>query len=236
MSLPLHIGFIMDGNGRWAQSKGFPRKMGHEAGAKALEKIIDHCRTIGIQCATFYAFSTENWSRPKEEVDALMSLLDRYIAELHRKISSGEADVYKDVQIRFVGDLSVFSEERYFRIRELEKLTDKPYSRLTINIAINYGGRSEIVSAVNRFIAENPGRPLTEKDISLRLYTEGCSDPDLIIRTAGEMRLSNFLIWQSAYSEYYSSPVFWPDFTPKELDIALEAFSKRTRKFGNVAK
>ena len=236
MSLPLHIGFIMDGNGRWAQQRGVPRKLGHEAGAKALEKIIDRCRVLGIKCATFYAFSTENWSRPKEEVDALMSLLDRYIAELHRKISSGEADVYKDMQLRFVGDLSVFSKERLERITALEKLTDKPYPQSRINIAINYGGRNEIVSAVNRFILENPGRPISENDISSRLYTSDCSDPDLIIRTAGEMRLSNFLLWQSAYAEYYSSPVYWPEFTPKELDIALEAFSKRTRKFGNIAK
>lgn len=236
MSLPLHIGFIMDGNGRWAQKRGVPRKMGHEAGAKALEKIIDRCRTLGIKFATFYAFSTENWSRPKEEVDALMSLFDRYINELHRKISSGEADVYKDVRIRFIGDLSVFSEERLERILALEKLTDRQTDGLCVNIAINYGGRNEIVSAVNRFIQENPGVPITEKELSLRLYTDGCPDPDLIIRTAGEMRLSNFLLWQSAYSEYYSSSVYWPDFTPKELDVALDAFSQRTRKFGNVAK
>ena len=236
MSLPLHIGFIMDGNGRWAQNRGVPRKLGHEAGAKALEKIIDRCRTVGIKYATFYAFSTENWSRPKEEVDALMSLLDRYITELHRKISSGEADVYKDVRICFVGDLSVFSDERLNKLRSLEKLTEKPSEQMRLNIAINYGGKNEIVSAVNRFILENPGVPINEKEITSRLYTDGCPDPDLIIRTAGEMRLSNFLLWQSAYSEYYSSSVYWPDFTPKELDVALDAYSQRTRKFGNVAK
>lgn len=226
----------MDGNGRWANKRGLPRKTGHEAGAKALEKIIAHCHTVGIKYVTFYAFSTENWSRSKEEVDALMSLFDRYITELHRKISSGEADAYKDIRIRFIGDLSVFSDERLERILALEKLTEKSREQSVVNIAINYGGRNEIVSAVNHFILDNPGVPVTEKDISARLYTDGCPDPDLIIRTAGEMRLSNFLLWQSAYSEYYSSPVCWPDFTPKELDIAIEAYSQRTRKFGNVVK
>lgn len=234
MSLPVHIGFIMDGNGRWAQKKGLPRTFGHEAGVKTLETVIDHCRASGIRYATFFAFSTENWSRPKDEVEFLMSLLDKYISELSRKISNGEAEKYKGVQLRFIGDLSVFPEKRRANISTLESLTDKDDTLLRVNIAVNYGGKNEIITAVNRFIKENPGSVISEKDISDRVYTSDCPDPDLIIRTAGEMRLSNFLIWQSVYAEYYSTSTYWPDFSPKDLDTAIDAFSKRTRKFGNI--
>ena len=235
-AVPFHVGFIMDGNGRWAQRRNLPRNAGHSAGARALEKILDCCLKHGIRVATFYAFSTENWKRPRSEVDALMSLLDSYIRDIKAKIKNGENETYRNISIRFIGDLSVFSEERRNNMRDVERLTDDRDPRLVINIAVNYGGRNEIVASVNRFISDNPGKEITEKDVSDGLYTSGYPDPDLIIRTAGEMRLSNFLIWQSAYSEYYSAPVFWPDFDEKEFLKAIDAFSKRTRKFGDLAK
>ncbi len=235
-AVPFHVGFIMDGNGRWAQSRNLPRNAGHTAGAKTLEKVLDSCLRSGIRIATFYAFSTENWSRPKSEVDALMTLFDRYIEDIKTRLKNGEEEKYRNIRLRFIGDLSVFSEKRQANMREVEAITEDHDPGLIVNIAINYGGRNEVVAAVNRFISENPGKAVTEKDISDRLYTYGCPDPDLIIRTAGEMRISNFLLWQSAYSEYYSTPVFWPDFTDEELRKALDAFAKRTRKYGNLAK
>ena len=232
--IPEHVGFIMDGNGRWAQKRGLARSMGHEAGAKAFEKIVEACRDIGIRYATFYAFSTENQSRPKEELDSLMKLFDRYAEEIFRRVRSGNTKTYENVRIRFLGDLSYFSESRRKSLSEIEKLNDGNPIALTVNIALNYGGRDEIVSAVNSFIAENPGKSISENDISSRLYTRDMPYPDLIVRTAGEMRLSNFLLWQAAYAEFYSTPVYWPDFTEKDLKKALDSYFSRTRKFGNI--
>jgi len=233
-SYPIHVGFIMDGNGRWAKKHGLSRNFGHEAGAKTLENVIDLCKKYNLECATFYAFSSENWSRPKEEVDALMNLFDKYIADLCKRIKAGKLEAFRSMKLKFIGDLSFFSDEMKSRITEVEALTVKPEKQSTVNIAINYGGRNEIVSAVNRFISENPGKPIDIDSISRNLYTKDNGDPDLIIRTAGEMRLSNFLLWQAAYAEFYSTPVLWPDFSEKDFIAALEEFSKRTRKFGGI--
>jgi undecaprenyl diphosphate synthase len=234
--IPTHIGFIMDGNGRWATAKGMPRKFGHEAGARTFENIVESCRDLGIRYATFYAFSTENKSRPKDEIDALMLLFDRYADDIFRRIKNGETKTYENVRIRFVGDLSYFSEKRRKSISDIENINSDKEIRLTVCIALNYGGRNEIVNAVNRFISENPGKTVSEQSISENLYAPDVPDPDLIIRTAGEMRLSNFLLWQSAYAEFYATPVFWPDFSENDLKMAIESFSKRTRKFGGISK
>lgn len=235
-AVPEHIGFIMDGNGRWASSRGLPRSFGHEAGAKSFENTVGSCRKLGIRYATFYAFSTENRSRPKEEIEALMSLFDRYAEDIFRRIKTDERKTYENVRIRFIGDKSYFSEKRRKAIADIENLNADKEIRLTVCIALNYGGRNEIVNAVNAFVAENPGQKLTENDISVRLYAPDVPPPDLIIRTAGEMRLSNFLLWQAAYAEFYSTPVFWPDFSEKDLREAIESFSMRTRKFGGISK
>ncbi len=234
--IPAHIGFIMDGNGRWATAKGTPRQFGHEAGAKTFENIVKSCRDLGIRYATFYAFSTENKSRPKDEIDALMRLFDRFADDIFRRLKNGETEAFANVRIRFVGDLSYFSEKRRKSVADIEKINSEAEVLLTVCIALNYGGRDEIVNAVNRFIANNPGKTITEKCISENLYAPDVPDPDLIIRTAGEMRLSNFLLWQSAYAEFYSTPVLWPDFSEIELKKAIESFSMRTRKFGGISK
>jgi undecaprenyl diphosphate synthase len=235
-ALPLHIGFIMDGNGRWAKARGLARPFGHEAGAKTFEKTVDSCRKLGIRYATFYAFSTENQSRPKDEIDALMALFDRYADDIYRRVKNDELKTYENVRIRFIGDKTYFSESRRKKIADIENLNIDKDIRLTVCIALNYGGRNEIVNAVNGFIAENPGKPLTERDISSRLYAPDVPDPDLIIRTAGEMRLSNFLLWQSAYAEFYSTSVYWPDFSEDDLKKAIDSFMNRTRKFGGISK
>ena len=232
-----HIGFIMDGNGRWAQSRGLPRNAGHSAGAKALEKTVAYCCDIGVECVTVYAFSTENWSRSEEEVSGLMNLLDRYLSEILERAKSDGNTQYQNVQILFIGDISVLPDPLRVKIAEVEAETQRrsPNPKMRFNIALNYGGRSEIVAAVAKFMAKYHGRIPTEQDISANLYTAGCPELDLVIRTAGEMRLSNFLLWQASYAEFWSTPVLWPDFSPKELDRAIDDFAKRTRKFGAVA-
>ena len=232
--IPAHVAFIMDGNGRWAQSRGLPRQQGHMEGVKTAERVIQYVYEHNIRCATFYTFSTENWSRPKPEVDTILSLLDGYLDRLYDEYMKSNGK-YSHVEFRFIGDLSAFSDvirEKIDRLHRLAKKQDEIYT--TINIAINYGGRSEIVSAVNRFISENPGKPITKADISDFAYTSGLPDPDLIIRTAGEFRLSNFLTWQSVYSEYYSTDILWPDFGVADIEKAFEAYGSRKRKFGSV--
>lgn len=231
---PKHIGFIMDGNRRWAKENGKTVPQGHRAGADAMERIVEACYERGIRHITFYAFSTENWSRPAAEVAALMKLFSHYLDELYKRWQTSEKNVYHYTQTRFIGDLSRFDEGFLKRVRRIESLSDEKEIRMNMNIAINYGGRDDILQAVNRAIAEGCTR-ITEKDVADRLYTAGQPDPDLIVRTGGEMRLSNFLLWQASYSEYYSDPCYWPDFDADRLDLALKAYEQRIRKFGGNA-
>lgn len=229
--LPIHIGFIMDGNRRWAKERGLTTPQGHKAGADNLERIVDECYRLGIKHITFYAFSTENWSRPAAEVSALMTLFSRYLDDLIRRWKTRENEIYHHTRIRFLGDMSQFDRNFLDRVEYIEHMSDTMDVRMTMNIALNYGGRADILQAVNRAIQEGVTQ-LTEQDIADRLYTAGQPDPDLIVRTGGEMRLSNFLLWQASYSEYYSDPCYWPDFDEARLHAALDAYEKRVRKFG----
>lgn len=219
-----HIAFIMDGNGRFATAKHLPREMGHVAGAKTFKKVALYCRSIGIEHCTVYAFSTENWNRPKNEVNAIMKLLDQYL---------DEGEEHENVSYRFIGDKNGLPGELAERTAALEEKTKgRPF---TLNIALNYGGRAEIVQAVNQLIAEGKTE-ITEQDISSRLYTAGYPDPDLVVRTGNELRISNFLMWQSAYSELYFSEKMWPEFSSDDVDEAVIEFSKRKRRFGGLDK
>ena len=221
-----HIAIIMDGNGRWAKQRGFPREVGHSYGADAFRKILEYCGEIGLKALTVYAFSTENWKRPKSEIDSIIGLLKKYIAECERK-----SDKY-DLAIRFIGDISVFEESLQERIRLLEEKSRN--NKLSLNIAFNYGGRSEIVYAAKKLF--DKGQEITEESLCSEMYTSYCGDPDLIIRTGGDLRISNFLLWQSAYAELYFTDVLWPDFSPKELDKAIESFYSRKRRYGGLNK
>lgn len=229
--LPQHIGLIMDGNGRWAKKRGLPRPAGHKKGANTFRKIVRHCNKRGIKYLTVYAFSTENWRRPKDEVDAIINLLRVYL---------NDAKNYKheNVRTKFIGDLSVFDEEIIKKIDECEKESEN-FTGLTLNIAINYGGRDEITNATKKIAQEIKDGVLsadeiTEETINSRLYTANQPDVDLIIRPSGEYRLSNFLIWQSAYAEYVFMNILWPDFSEKDLDKALDEFAQRNRRFGGI--
>lgn len=229
LKIPTHIAIIMDGNGRWAKARGLPRLAGHRAGTENLRRVIEACADLGVQILTIYAFSTENWRRPPDEVYGLFGLLeqmiDRELDNLHRN----------GVQIRHLGSLEGVPERLQQKIRMAIKRT-KGNSRLILCVAFNYGGRQEIVEAVRRIIADGvPPEAVDESLISRYLYTAGLPDPDLIIRTSGEMRLSNFLLWQAAYSEFYVTPVYWPDFDREELLKAIEAYSRRERRFGQIS-
>lgn len=233
--LPRHVGIIMDGNGRWAKNKGLPRSEGHKAGAKTFRKIGEFAADLGIKYLTFYAFSTENWKRPEEEVHAIMDLFKDYLDEVIDRILENRE---RGIRLHFIGDRSALSENLRDLMEKTEAITaDK--DKVHLNIAINYGGRAEIAKSV-REIAElvkkgelNP-EDITDQTISDRLYTAGQPDPDLIIRPSGEFRLSNFLTYQSAYSEFWFSDILWPDFTEDDLVTALRAFEKRNRRFGGV--
>lgn len=230
-NFPVHVGFIMDGNGRWAAKRGLPRSAGHKAGAEALRKITDACRSRGIKYITYFAFSTENWKRPKEEVDALMKLFYEYLDEAE-SFSGSKA------RIVFLGSKEPFPEKLRERMIKLER-DSAHYDSMTIMLAMNYGGRDDIVYAAKRLAeAVSDGdiklSDIDEKLFSGMLYTGSAPDADLIVRTSGELRLSNFLLWQSAYAELYSTDVLWPDFNEKELDKALRAYSMRSRRFGGV--
>lgn len=220
-----HIAFIMDGNGRWAENRGMPRKEGHLAGAQTFYRIAAYCHSIGIECVTVYAFSTENWKRPPEEVHAIMNIIEGYVDRCIENIQS------ENVHIRFIGNLSVFSKEFREKIEMIDKETS--HNSFSLNIAINYGGREEIVQACQALVRKGKNN-LTEADIASHLYTAGCPDPDLIVRTGGDIRISNFMLWQSAYAEYYFSDVLWPDFSQKDVDAAVAAFYLRCRRFGGV--
>ncbi len=222
-----HIAIIMDGNGRWATKRGFPREIGHKNGAEAFKRIVEYCKDINLKALTVYAFSTENWKRPEKEVAAIIKLLSRYITECEKNL-----DKY-DLRVKFIGDISVFDEKLVNRIKKLEEKSEN--NSLCLNIAFNYGGRNEIVNSVNKLIAGGKTN-VTEEDISGAIYTAHCADPDLIIRTGGDLRISNFLMWQSAYSELYFTEVLWPDFNEEELNKAIVDFYNRKRRFGGLDK
>ena len=220
-----HIAFIMDGNGRWAQKKGMPREFGHSHGAATFKRIGRYCESIGLRYMTVYAFSTENWKRPQKEVDTIMKILDDYIEECFIEM------VDDNVHFRFIGNLNIFPEELRAKMARIDSETaHKPF---LLNIAVNYGGREEIVHACNELISAGK-REVTEADISANTYTACCPDPDLVVRTGGDLRISNFLLWQSAYTEYYFSDVLWPDFSSDDVDAAVAAFYSRKRRYGGV--
>ena len=230
--LPRHIAIILDGNGRWAKRRGLPRTAGHKVGAETFRTIATYCRDIGLEYLTVYAFSTENWKRPKDEVETIMSLLKRYLLEA---IETMERD---NVRLRFMGDLTVLSDE----LKELVDQCNNISSRLTgclCNICINYGGRAELIHAAKCFAkgcVEGTVKPedLTEERFEMYLYSAGIPSPDLLIRPGGEQRLSNFLLWQCAYAEFYVTDVLWPDFSKEELHRAIASYQNRDRRYGGV--
>jgi undecaprenyl diphosphate synthase len=224
--VPQHVAIIMDGNGRWAARRGQPRLFGHRAGTNNLRRVLEAAVQAGVKIVTIYAFSTENWDRSKEEVSGLLRILGEALArEAPRLHKNG-------VQIRHLGSLRGVPDGLAKRIADALELT-KHNQRLTLQVAFNYGGRAEIVEAVRRIIeAGVPAQEVDEALFSRYLYTAGLPDPDLVIRTAGEMRLSNFLLWQASYAEYYSTPTFWPDFDEHELQHALDEYASRDRRFG----
>lgn len=230
--LPNHVGIIMDGNGRWAQKRGLPRYAGHAAGAKVFKTIAYYARDIGLKNLTVYAFSTENWQRPQEEVSRIMKVLEEFIDDALNTFEK------EKVRIRFLGDLSVFTGV----LREkMDRIVDatKNFSGLTLNIAMNYGGQNEIVhgarEAARRVLTgEMKPEDITPESFGKLLYFDDCDTVDLVIRPSGEKRLSNFLLWQSAYAEFWYSDILWPDFKPRDLDRAILDYQKRNRRFGRV--
>ena len=220
-----HIAFIMDGNGRWAEKRALPREQGHKYGAKSLKKVVRRCSEHGIEAATFYAFSTENWKRPKREVDALMNLLDNYLDEVIKETKDNE------IRYKFIGDISVLADPLRKKISQIEAMSAS--GRYTVNIALNYGAKSELVAAYNKLISKGK-KTVSEQDIEDELYTAESPQLDLLVRTGGELRLSNFLLWQAAYAELYFTDVLWPDMDEKTVDDAIETFMNRKRRFGGV--
>ena len=229
--LPQHVGFIMDGNGRWAKKRGLPRSFGHREGAKNFKKIVRYCKDIGLKNISFYAFSTENWQRPADEINTIMELFRDYIVDVRNFLS-------ENTRMIFLGDKSAFDEDLQEKMIKLEQDTAH-YTEMNLMMAVNYGGRDEIAHAA-RLLAQkakdgeiNP-EDITEQSVADNLYTAGFPDVDLLIRPSGELRLSNYLIWQCAYAEYYFTDVLWPDFSAKELDKALIEFQNSNRRFGGV--
>lgn len=221
----------MDGNGRWASKRGLPRSVGHKEGAETFNRITRRCKDLGVKYVTYYAFSTENWSRPADEVNALMKLFEQYLGDAEKYVKD-------NTRLVFLGDKSRFSEKLRLRMEELEEKS-RDFDSMTVLLAMNYGGRDEIVRAARKAAALVKDRSITPDQIdeslfSSLLYTGGIPDPDLIIRPGGEKRLSNFLTWETAYSELYFTDVLWPDFNAKELDKALEDFAQRGRRFGGI--
>ena len=226
--IPGHVAIIMDGNGRWAERQGLPRKAGHQSGVSNIRRIVELLAQRGVRVVTLYAFSTENWRRPTDEVDSLMSILAEQIEPQTRELHKA------DVKLVHLGDMSPLDPALQDAIRQAQDIT-KHNVGITVNIAFNYGGRDEILQAVRRMLEDGVvPEEVDESLFSRYLYTDGCPDPDLIIRTGGEQRLSNFLIWQAAYSEYYHTPVLWPDLDAAELDRALSAYGQRQRRFGSL--
>lgn len=232
IQLPQHIGIIMDGNGRWAKKRNLPRSAGHTAGAKNFRTITKYCSNIGIKYLTVYAFSTENWKRPAEEINSLMKLFKSYLEEAIRDFKD------ENIVVKFIGDKSAFSPDLQQLIDENEQMSSKR-NGMVLNIAMNYGSRDEIVRAVKNIVVKVNNNEISVEDINQQLisdnlYTAGQPDPDLVIRPSGEYRISNFLLWQSAYTEYVIMDVLWPDFTEKMLDAALIEYARRNRRFGGV--
>ena len=230
--LPRHVAIIMDGNGRWAKRRGLPRTAGHATGAETFRTIATYCKEIGLEYLTVYAFSTENWKRPEEEVTAIMGLLRKYLQEAIGKMEKDK------VKMKFLGDLSPLSEDLQALCRRTEEISTH-YDGCQVNICLNYGGRDEIVRAARAFADDcaagrKDPQTLDEARFASYLYTGGILDPDLVIRPSGELRLSNFLPWQSAYAELYFTDVLWPDFSKEELHRALHAYQTRARRFGGV--
>ncbi|MBR5490905.1 MAG: isoprenyl transferase [Oscillospiraceae bacterium] len=229
-NLPRHIAIIMDGNGRWAKKRKMPRTAGHAVGAETFRKVATYCKNIGLDYLTVYAFSTENWKRPQEEVDAIMGLLEKYLLESIEKMERDK------VKMKFFGDVSVLSP----RLRELIARTEeisKRFEGCQVNICLNYGGRDELVRAMRRYareVSEGRENNIEEEDVGSYLFSAGIPDPDLLIRPGGEYRLSNFLMWQSAYSELYFTDKLWPDFDEKEINRAIAEFQRRERRYGGV--
>ncbi len=234
-NLPQHVAIIMDGNGRWAKGRGLKRTEGHKVGAEVFRNIAKYCSDLGIKHVTFYAFSTENWKRSKTEVTAIMNLFRKYLDEMQRRAEENEEAGYN---IRFIGSREGMPKDIVKLMNTVEERS-KDKSNTYVNLAVNYGGRAEIVESV-KSIAERVKNgtlkieDITEDTVSAGIYTAGQPDPDLIIRPSGEYRLSNFLLWQSAYAEIYIDDVLWPDYKPEDLDRALEAYAKRNRRFGGV--
>lgn len=232
MNIPQHIAIIMDGNGRWAAKKGMPRNYGHTQGSKTVEVICEDAYKMGVKYLTVYAFSTENWSRPKSEVDALMKLLRNYMKTCIKTATKN------NMRVRVIGDKTGLDADIRERILELEEVS-KNNTGLNFQIAINYGGRDEIIRAIKKLVKDKEENKFKIEDIDEKLFeeyldTNDIPDPDLLIRTSGELRLSNFLMWQLAYSEFYIADVLWPDFTKEELSKAIEQYNSRERRFGGV--
>jgi len=231
-NLPEHIAFIMDGNGRWAKKRGLSRNAGHQEGARTTKKVVESAYNIGIKYITLFAFSSENWSRPKEEVDELMKLMLDYLKNAEKETSD------KDIRVRIIGDREGLSQEIREHIQKIEKRTENK-KKMTMVIALNYGGRQDILQAASK-IADDAAKgilkpsEITVEEMSKRLYTYDIPDPDLLIRTSGELRISNFLIWQCSYSEFYFSNVLWPDFKEKHLLEAIADYQRRSRRFGGL--
>lgn len=233
-TLPRHVAIIMDGNGRWAEHRGLPRVAGHKAGVDTVREIVKAAIEIGVPILTLYAFSQENWKRPKEEVSVLMSLLDLFLDKEIRELEK------QGVSFRAIGRIEALGETIVKKIHKTEEAT-RNNTKLILNVALNYGSRQEILDAVDRFARDAQNDPsllaegaLTEELFSKYLYTAGLPDPDLLIRTSGEMRLSNFLLWQLSYAEFYITKKYWPDFDKAEFMLAIEEFRKRERRFGDV--
>ena len=227
-TIPRHIAIIMDGNGRWAKRQGLPRKAGHAVGAETFRRIATYCKDLGMEHLTVYAFSTENWKRSADEIGAIMGLLEKY---LHESIEKMEKD---RIRLRIIGDTSALSPTIQGLIEKTDAIAARLPDCFEADVCLNYGGRDEIVRAVNRFMAEHPGEPVTEETLTACLDTAGIPDPYLIIRTGGEYRVSNFLLWESAYSELYFTDVLWPDFSEKDIDEAVAEYRHRDRRFGGV--
>ena len=231
VTVPVHVGVIMDGNGRWAKKRGLPRKFGHREGAKNFRTITRHAKEIGVQYITFYAFSTENWKRPQDEVDSIMDLFEKYLDEVNDFVE-------ENIRVRFIGDRTRLSETLQRKMAKVEE-DSKDFDSMTLILAINYGGRDEICHSVKKIaqmIKDGSLEPddITQDIIQQNLYTEEIPSLDLVIRPSGEQRLSNFMIWQAAYAEFYYTNILWPDFKNDDFDKAVIAFSERNRRFGGV--
>ena len=219
-----HIAFIMDGNGRWAKARGMERPEGHKEGVKVFERIANTCFDIGVEAVTFYAFSTENWKRPPEEINVIMSLLALYLDKCGKELMA------RGVRMRVIGDKSALNPTLRKKIDKLEN--ESRHYKKVLNVAINYGGRDEIVHACKTLVER--GLEINKENLSLALYTEDCVEPDLVVRTAGEKRLSNFLLWQASYSELYFTDTLWPDFSDEDLKLAIDDFYSRRRRYGGL--